>query len=198
MHNLHFIRTNAVSAQQACKKIYQYFNPEKQDLDFSKLDVNPDHFKELVNPYIAEEYESFASYLKELIDPDNQFRLWDLEEELRAKNFNDTATKIFNFLENSGYELDSLENIFDFTILGAFNEDDTDRHYDENAGWDLSDCSKKELDISLSKEFDKMVNCFGDISDIDSCADFDQFGLTDFSEEDLNIPKFIVILDVLS
>jgi len=196
MHNLHFIRTNAVSAELACEKIYEYFNPEKQVLDFSKLDVNPDHFKGLVNPYIAEKNESFASYLEELIRPNDQFRLWDLEDELRGKKFNDTANKIFNFLENSGYETDSLANIFDFTILGALNEDDTDRHFYEEGRWDFNDYSIKEINILLSKELDKTVNCFGDISDIDADAEWDQFGITDFSEEDSTIPKFIVILDV--
>lgn len=198
MHNLHFIRTNAVSAEKACEKIRKYFNDDKQEPDFSRLDVNPNHFKELNNPYIPGEYDSFASYLKALIYPINPILLWGLEAELNVMNFNDTANKIFLFLENSGYEIDSLENIFEFNILGAFNEDDSDRFFFENTKWDFNDYSKIDLDISLSKKHEKMINCFGDISDIDSCADFDQFGLTDFSEEDLNIPKFIVILDVLS
>lgn len=76
MHNLHFITINAISAKQACEKVEHQFNGEKEELDFSKLDVNPDHFRELENSYDEDEYDSFATYLTELIDPDDQHSIW--------------------------------------------------------------------------------------------------------------------------
>lgn len=80
MHNLHFKTTNAISAKQACEKVEQMFNGEKKELDFSKLDVNPDNFRELEIPYDEEEYDSFATYLTELIDPDDFHKIRHLNE----------------------------------------------------------------------------------------------------------------------
>ena len=192
MHNLHFIAINAISAKQACEKVEQKFNGEKEELDFSKLDVNPDHFRELENPYDEEEYDSFATYLSELIDPDDQHSIWYLEDELDRETF----VKISNFLESAGYEIDSEDNMFDITVLGAMNEDETDKHFQNSGHWDFNEYSKTDIDKILSNEFGKEVNCFGDIEDFFTPAD--SIGIRDNYDEDSTLPKFVVMLDVRS
>ena len=192
MHNLHFITTNAISAKHACEKVEQKFNGEKEELDFSKLDVNPDNFRELENPYDEEEYDSFATYLTELIDPDDQHSIWYLEDELDRETFN----KISNFLESAGYEIDSEDNLFDITVLGAMNEDETDRHIQNSGHWDFKDYSKSDIDKILSNEFGKEVNCFGDIEEFDTSVD--SVGIRNNYDDDSTLPKFVVMLDVKS
>jgi hypothetical protein len=192
MHNLHFITTNAISAKQACEKIEQKFNGEKEELDFSKLDVNPDHFRELENPYDEEEYDSFATYLSELIDPDDQHSIWYLEDELDSETF----FKISKFLESAGYEIDSEDNLFDITVLGAMNEDETDKHFQNSGHWDFNEYSKSDIDKILSNEFGEEVNCFGDIEEFFTPAD--SVGIRDEYDEDSILPKFVVMLDVRS
>lgn len=192
MHNLHFIAINAISAKQACEKVEQKFNGEKEELDFSKLDVNPDHFRELENPYVEEEYDSFANYLTELIDPDDQHSIWYLEDELDRETF----VKISNFLESAGYEVDSEDNLFDITVLGAMNEDETDKHFQNSGHWDFNEYSKSDIDKILSNEFGEEVNCFGDTEEYYTSAD--SVGIRDEYDEDSTLPKFVVMLDVRS
>lgn len=192
MHNLHFIAINAISAKQACEKVEQKFNGEKEELDFSKLDVNPDHFRELENPYDEEEYDSFATYLSELIDPDDQHSIWYLEDELDRETF----VKISNFLESAGYEVDSEDNLFDITVLGAMNEDETDKHFQNSGHWDFNEYSKSDIDKILSNEFGEEVNCFGDTEEYYTSAD--SVGIRDEYDEDSTLPKFVVMLDVRS
>jgi len=192
MHNLHFITINAISAKQACEKVEHQFNGEKEELDFSKLDVNPDHFRELENPYDEDEYDSFATYLTELIDPDDQHSIWYLEDELDSETF----IKISNFLESAGYEIDSEDNLFEITVLGAMNEDETDRHIQNSGRWDFKDYSKSDIDKILSNEFGKEVNCFGDIEEFDTSAD--SVGIRNNYDDDSTLPKFVVMLDVKS
>lgn len=192
MHNLHFIAINAISAKQACEKVEQKFNGEKEELDFSKLDVNPDHFRELENPYDEEEYDSFATYLSELIDPDDQHSIWYLEDELDRETF----VKISNFLESAGYEVDSEDNLFDITVLGAMNEDETDKHFQNSGHWDFNEYSKSDIDKILSNEFGEEVNCFGDNEEYYTSAD--SVGIRDEYDEDSTLPKFVVMLDVRS
>ena len=192
MHNLHFITINAISAKQACEKIEQKFNGEKEELDFSKLDVDPDHFRELENPYNEEEYDSFATYLTELIDPDDQHSIWYLEDELDRETF----VKISNFLESAGYEVDSEDNLFDITVLGAMNEDETDKHFQNSGHWDFNEYSKSDIDKILSNEFGEEVNCFGDNEEYYTSAD--SVGIRDEYDEDSTLPKFVVMLDVRS
>jgi hypothetical protein len=192
MHNLHFITINAVSSEQACKKVEQKFNGEKEELDFSKLDVNPDHFRELEKPYDEEEYDSFATYLTELIDPDDQHSIWYLEDELDSETF----FKISKFLKSAGYEIDSEDNLFDITVLGAMNEDETDKHIQNSGHWDFNEYSKSDIDKILSNEFGEEVNCFGDIEEFFTSAD--SVGIRDDYDVDSNLPKFVVMLDVRS
>jgi hypothetical protein len=195
MHNLHFIRTNAVSAEQACEKIDQQFNGEKEKLDFSKLDVNAENFKELDSPFLTnyseEDNKSFTDYLIQLIDPNSQTNMWHLEDALDG----DTFTSIRNFLETAGYEIDSEDNLFDVTVLGALNEDDTDRYSYESGKWDFSDYSKSDIDQILSTEMGEEINCFGDIEE--DFYPLDEIGIRDLSE-DSELPKFVVMLDINS
>ena len=192
MHNLHFITINAISAKQACEKIEQKFNGEKEELDFSKLDVDPDHFRELENPYDEEEYDSFATYLTKLIDPDDQHSIWYLEDELDRETF----VKISNFLESAGYEVDSEDNLFDITVLGAMNENETDKHIQNSGHWDFNEYSKSDIDKILSNEFGEEVNCFGEIEEYYTSAD--SVGIRDESDENSTLTKFVVMLDVRS
>lgn len=192
MHNLYFIAINAISAKQACQKIEQQFNGEKEELDFSKLDVNPDHFTELENPYDEEVHDSFAKYLTELIDPNDQQSIWNLEDELD----NETFIIISKFLESAGHDFDNEDNFFDITVLGALNEDETDRHIQNSGYWDFKDYSKSDIDKILSNEFGKVVNCFGDIDEFDTSAD--EVGIRNNCEKNSTLPKFVVMLDVNS
>lgn len=192
MHNLHFITINAISAKQACEKVEQQFNGEKEELDFSKLDVNPDDFRELGSPYVEEEYDSFATYLTELIDPNDPFSIMYLEYSLDSETF----FKISNFLASAGYEFDNEDDLFDITVLGALNEDETDRHIQNSGHWDFKDYSKSDIDKILSNEFGKKINCFGDIEEFNTSAD--SVGIRNNYEEDSTLQKFVVMLDVKS
>jgi hypothetical protein len=156
------------------------------------LDVNPDHFRELEKPYDEEEYDSFATYLTELIDPDDQHSIWYLEDELDSETF----FKISKFLESAGYEIDSEDNLFDITVLGAMNEDETDKHIQNSGHWDFNEYSKSDIDKILSNEFGEEVNCFGDIEEFFTSAD--SVGIRDDYDEDSTLPKFVVMLDVRS
>ena len=192
MHNLHFITINAISAKQACEKVEHQFNSEKEELDFSKLDVNPDDFRELGSPYDEEKYDSFATYLTELIDPNDPFSIMYLEYSLDSETF----FKISIFLASAGYEFDNEDDLFDFTVLGALNEDETDRHIQNSGHWDFKDYSKSDIDKILSNEFGKKINCFGDIEEFNTSAD--SIGIRNNYEEDSTLQKFVVMLDVKS
>ena len=195
MHNLHFIAINAISAKQACEKVDLVFNGYKiKKLDFSKLDVNPDHFRELENPYDEEEYDSFATYLTELLNPDDPWIFQDLEHELDGE----TILKIYDFFrENAGYDVDLADNTFDITVLGAMNEDETDKHFHNSGHWNFNKFSKSDIDKILSNEFGKEVFCFGDNEWIDD-APADSVSIKDQFEKDSTLPKFVVMLDVKS
>ena len=171
------------------------FNGYKiKKLDFSKLDVNPDHFRELENPYDEEEYDSFATYLTELLNPDDPWIFQDLEHELDGE----TILKIYDFFrENAGYDVDLADNTFDITVLGAMNEDETDKHFHNSGHWNFNKFSKSDIDKILSNEFGKEVFCFGDNEWIDD-APADSVSIKDQFEKDSTLPKFVVMLDVKS
>jgi len=192
MHNLHFIAINAISAQQACEKVDLEFNGHK-NLDFSKLDVNPDHFRELENPYDDEEYDSFATYLTELLNLDDPWSIRDLEHELDGE----TYFKIDKFLQTAGYDVDLDDNLFNITVLGAMNEDETDKHFQNSGHWDFNEYSKSDIDKILSNEFGKEVNCFGDNQWIDDTP-ADSVRIRDQFAKDSTLPKYVVMLDVRS
>jgi hypothetical protein len=192
MHNLHFIAINAISAQQACEKVDLKFNGHK-NLDFSKLDVNPDHFRELENPYDDEEYDSFATYLTELLNLDDPWSIRDLEHELDGE----TYFKIDKFLQTAGYDVDLDDNLFNITVLGAMNEDETDKHFQNSGHWDFNEYSKSDIDKTLSNEFGKEVNCFGDNQWIDDTP-ADSVRIRDQFAKDSTLPKYVVMLDVRS
>ena len=192
MHNLHFIAINAISAQQACEKVDLKFNGHK-NLDFSKLDVNPDHFRELENPYDDEEYDSFATYLTELLNLDDTWSIRDLEHELDGE----TYFKIDKFLQTAGYDVDLDDNLFNITVLGAMNEDETDKHFQNSGHWDFNEYSKSDIDKTLSNEFGKEVNCFGDNQWIDDTP-ADSVRIRDQFAKDSTLPKYVVMLDVRS
>tara|TARA_B110000046_G_C12888289_1_gene353214 strand:- start:181 stop:759 length:579 start_codon:yes stop_codon:yes gene_type:complete len=192
MHNLHFIAINAISAQQACEKVDLKFNGHK-NLDFSKLDVNPDHFRELENPYDDEEYDSFATYLTELLNLDDPWSIRDLEHELDGE----TYFKIDKFLQTAGYDVDLDDNLFNITVLGAMNEDETDKHFQNSGHWDFNEYSKSDIDKILSNEFGKEVNCFGDNQWIDDTP-ADSVRIRDQFAKDSTLPKYVVMLDVRS
>lgn len=192
MHNLHFIAINAISAQQACEKADLEFNGHK-NLDFSKLDVNPDHFRELENPYDDEEYDSFATYLTELLNLDDPWSIRDFEHELDGE----TYFKIDKFLQTAGYDVDLDDNLFNITVLGAMNEDETDKHFQNSGHWDFNEYSKSDIDKILSNEFGKEVNCFGDNQWIDDTP-ADSVRIRDQFAKDSTLPKYVVMLDVRS
>ena len=192
MHNLHFIAINAISAQQACEKVDLKFNGHK-NLDFSKLDVNPDHFRELENPYDDEEYDSFATYLTELLNLDDPWSIRDLEHELDGE----TYFKIDKFLQTAGYDVDLDDNLFNITVLGAMNEDETDKHFQNSGHWDFNEYSKSDIDKILSNKFGKEVNCFGDNQWIDDTP-ADSVRIRDQFAKDSTLPKYVVMLDVRS
>ena len=192
MHNLHFIAINAISAEQACEKVDLKFNGFK-NFDFSKLDVNPDHFRELENPYDDEEYDSFATYLTELLNLDDPWSIRDLEHELDGE----TYFKIDKFLQTAGYDVDLDDNLFNITVLGAMNEDETDNHFHNSGHWDFFEYSKSDIDKILSNEFGKEVNCFGDNQWIDDTP-ADSVRIRDQFAKDSTLPKYVVMLDVRS
>ena len=75
MHNLHFITINAISAKQACEKVEHQFKSEKEELDFSKLDVNPDDF------YNDEDSYKYSKFKKSMMRTDEH--LYDELKRLR-------------------------------------------------------------------------------------------------------------------
>jgi hypothetical protein len=193
MHNLHFITINANSAEHACELVDEKFNGEKDELDFSKLDVNPDDFRELDEPYDEEEYDSFIDYLTEIIDPDNMQGIYDLYEQLETETFE----KISDFLKSAGYDdFDSENHFFNISVLGALNHDETDKKNYWFGIKDIKKFTKSYIDKILSKEFGKEIDCFGDIEEYETSLDC--VGITSYCDKISTLPKFIVMLDVKS
>jgi hypothetical protein len=193
MHNLHFIIINANSAEHACELVDEHFNSEKDELDFSKLDLNPNDFRELDMPYDEEEYGSFTDYLAELIDPEDMSKIYGLYEQLEWETFK----KISELLKSAGYDdFDSEVHLFDITVLGAMNEDETDRHHENSGHWDFKKYSKSDIDKILSNEFGKEINCFKDFREFFNSLDC--VGITNYCDNNSTLPKFVVMLDVRS
>ena len=197
MHNLHFITINAISAKHACEKVDNQFNGEKEDLDFSKLNLDPQMFKELdstfLDKYVEENYKSFVDYLTNLIDPTIQTNIWHLEDSLDRETFN----KITHFLEAAGYDPHSEDNLFDVTVLGAFDKDDSDRYSYGNGRFDFSGYTKSGINQIMSEKTGEEIDCFGDITEIEGFSSLDEVGIRDYSDNS-ELPKFLVILDVKS
>ena len=195
MHNLHIVRVNARSHFSAQKKVDTHFNTETE-LDFYKLDVNPEHFRELSVPYSEDYYDSFETYLEELIDPYDQMKLWEIDDQLRDNGFGETANKIDSFLAEAGLELGLGEKLFSYQVLGSINKEgqaivlESDR-------WDFSDLTLEKLNAELSEAYGKKVDCFGNLESTLQEKEWDSFGITDWTNSDEE-EVFCVLVDVRS
>lgn len=195
MHNLHLIRVSAKSIEEACDQVDAHFN-KKQELDFSNLKVNPDHFLDLFHPYEKNSYTSFQQYLEDLIDPENQMLLWDIDDGLRSLGFHETASLIDKFLEEAGYEPDTLDNLFSFQVIGGLDADDK-LLIQDNSRWDPNGFSIEKFNKNLSETYGRNVDCFGLINADELDKEWDSFGITDWSNNSSQ-DKFIVIIGVKS
>lgn len=195
MHNLHIVRVNASSHFSAQKKVNAHFNREVE-LDFSKLDVDPEHFKELSDPYSEDYYESFELYLEGVITPHNQMQLWEIDDQLRDNGFDETANKIDHFLSEAGFESGLDENLFSFQVLGSIDKQGQAIVL-ESERWDLSDLTIEKLNAELSEAYGDKIDCFGDLNSTDQEKEWDSFGITDWAnskDEDV----YCVLVDVRS
>ena len=50
--------------------------------------------------------------------------------------------KLISFLQTAGYDVDLDDNLFNITVLGAMNEDETDKHFQNSGHWDFNEYSK--------------------------------------------------------
>ena len=198
MHNLHFIRANAPTAKSACIHFEDYFNPKVKALDFSQLRVNPDHFKKVGVPFNGK--GSFVEYLNRMIDPENNmWVLRDLIDDLILLKHKDTAIQIEKFLSDSGYKDPyDLESLFEFEIIGAFNQDGSDTCSCSPKRWNLKEFTTANINLQLSEKHSLQIDVFGDISQIDCDSEWDSFGITDFIQYDSNEAIFIVVIEVSS
>ena len=195
MHNLHLIRVSANSAKEACEKVENHFN-KKQELDFSKLKVNPNHFLDLFQPYDKSSYPSFQEYLEDLIDPGNQMVLWEIDDGLRSLGFHETASLIDKFLEEAGYEPDTLDNLFSFQVIGGLDKSNI-FHGQLESRWDTGGFSIENFNRTLSEAYGRDIDCFETTDANEFEGEWDSYGITDWSSSS-NQEKFIVITDVKS
>ena len=113
MFNLHFIRLEADSALLACEKVNNHYN-KSISIDFNRLKVNEDDFKELedVQPYDEDEYESFHEYLEEVIDIYDPSSVEDLLDELLVLGYKETYNNLDKLLKDSGFDM-PVSNLID-------------------------------------------------------------------------------------
>ena len=78
--------------------------------------------------------------------------------------------------------------------LGAFNEDFTDVYGFDNK--DVENFKKDKLDEALTKKYGFEINCFGDIKSIDTQGEWEEFGITDWSDAKSKKSKYIVVIEV--
>ena len=188
MHNLHFIRKVCDSAKSACLED-TWYNKNTKKLKFKKLDVTPEPFKKLTNPYVEEEYDGFQDYLESIIDVGDMGALEFLCDELRSIDIV-TYQKIFTFLVDHGYDLSDGTNMYQITLIGAIGIHDR-YTLERNARWKLR---------SLSIEKIKKMTCFDpSIDQIDPDHwDIEEVAVTNSApeqtEDDDNI--YYVVLDV--
>lgn len=196
MHNIHLIRLNAKSLKDACQVANEQLNPEKSDLDFSTLKVDPNHFTEIFFPYSQESFSSFQEYLENLIDPEDTMRYFQIDDDLRDKGYHQTAQSIDKFLQTAGHEPGSNESFFDFEVIAAISPKN-ELYTLNNTSWDLTGLSIKSLNDQLKEAYGRQFDLFDEHESNELEGAWETFGLTDWASS-LNNEVYVVLVDVKS
>ena len=187
MHNLHFNRVEADSSIEACHKVYNHYN-KSISLDFKKLDVNEDDFKELedVQPYDHVEYDSFHEYLEEVIDIYDIGSVEDLMDELLTSGRKESYNKLYKFLKDAGFDTDLDDNSFHVSVKGAVGVNDA---------WDYEK-EVSDFDFTIDK-IKRIVAEDDEQADFEAEGFLDEVTITDWEEGvEENEKIYYVVLDV--
>ena len=196
MHNIHLIRLNAKSLQDACQVVNEQLNPVKMDLDFSNLKVDPDHFTEIFFPYSEESFSSFQEYLENLIDPEDTMRYFQIDDDLRDKGYHQTAQAIDKFLQAAGHEPGTNESFFDFEVIASISSKN-ELNILNNTSWDLTGLSINSLNDQLKVAYGRQFDLFDKHESNELEGAWETFGLTDWVSS-LTDNVYVVLVDVRS
>lgn len=205
-HTIHVIKINAKDASEACIEIDKYFNPAIYiDVDLLK-DLEPSHFQKRLpegswdNYYDPELHDSFESYLEEISEIRSPFEFEDLIDFLDNPVSKNSCERIQTVFKEAGY--DYSENIWfaSHSVIGAIDKANSTYKYPSGSTrWDMQNINLELIQKWIFDEFKLNVDCFADISELHfRCEDLpsDMFTVTDFSDNESDLPIFLVLLDV--
>ena len=197
-HHIWCVRVNASDAKTACINADHYLNPEVK-IDVKDLEkIDPSVFQNW-DRYDLDEFGTHEEFLKWFATVRSEYVFNDL---YYNNDNHDEWLKINKIWCDAGWDEGHIGFQISISVIGSIDEFGNTFNYSKPWGWDVTILKIDNVNKWMEEEYElKEVDCFGDISELLDKVGEDlaweyRSGITDLTNKDSDLPKFIVLADI--